>query len=172
MADASIAAWANAYDVQFWRPETAIPNGGYGIFDIDGNPSTTGDEFWLPLISSPSYPEYAAAQSAISAAAAAVLAAYLGDSFAFSLGSDIDGNGSTDLIRSYTSFSEAANEAALSGLYGGTQFMTSITDGQAIGANVAGYVVNNQFALVPEPSGAVLLLLGAGMFLCGSRRRG
>ncbi len=171
MADACIAAWANAYDVQFWRPETAIANGGVGFFDIDGNPSTVGDDFWLPLINSPSYPEYAAVQSAISSAAAAVLAAYLGDSFAFSLGSDIDGNGSTDLTHNFTSFSQAADEAALSGLYGGTQFMTSITDGQAIGANVADYVVNNNFALVPEPSGAVLLLLGVVMFLCGERRR-
>lgn len=170
MADAGIAAWAQAYDTQFWRPETAIANGGDGFFDTDGNPSTEADVSWLPLINSPSYPEYVAAQAAFSAAAAAVLAEYLGDSQPFSLGSDINGDGSIDLTRNYTSFSQAADEAAQSGIYAGTQFGTSTTDGQALGADVANYVVNNNFALVPEPSGMVLVLLGLGVPLMRRRR--
>ncbi|MFO1482053.1 MAG: vanadium-dependent haloperoxidase [Verrucomicrobiaceae bacterium] len=168
MADAGIAAWENAYDVQFWRPETAIANGGDIFFDTDGNPSTEADGSWLPLINSPSFPEYAAAGSAFSAAAAAVLAQYLGDGTAFSLASDINGDGTTDLVRNFTGFSQAANEAAMSGIYGGTQFGTAVTDGQTMGANIADYVVNNNFALVPEPGGAVLVLLASAMLL---RRR-
>lgn len=169
MADAGIAAWANAYDTQFWRPETAIANGGDGFFDTDGNPSTEGDFFWLPLIDSPSYPEYVSSQGAFSAAAAAVLAELLGDGTSFSLGSDIDGNGSIDLTRNFTSFSEAANEAAQSGIYAGTQFGTSVTDSQLLGASVGDYVISNNFAPVPEPAGVMLTLLGALLFL--SRRR-
>lgn len=170
MADAGIAAWAEAYETQFWRPETAIANGGDGFFDTDGNPSTDGDAFWLPLINSPSYPEYAASQAAFSAAAAAVLAEYLGDNHSFTLGSDINGNGSTDLERDFTSFSQAANEAAQSGIYAGTQFGTSVTDGQALGSDVANYVLNNNFALVPEPSGMVLVLLGLALRVMDRRR--
>jgi len=139
------------------------------LFDTDGNIDTEGDVFWLPLINSPSYPEYISTQSAFSAAAAAVLAEYLGDSFSFSLGSDINGDGSIDLTRSYTSFSQAADEAAQSGTYAGIQFGTSITDGQTIGASVGDYVVTNNFALVPEPAGAVLVLLGTLLML--QRRR-
>ena len=169
MADAGIVAWETAYTTQFWRPETAIANGGDGFFDTDGNIDTEGDVFWLPLINSPSFPEYVSTQSAFSAAAAAVLAEYLGDSLSFNLGSDINGDGSIDLTRSYTSFSQAADEAAQSGIFAGIQFGTSITDGQAIGGNVADFVVNNNFALVPEPAGVLLVLLGTLLML--PRRR-
>ncbi|OYW30755.1 MAG: hypothetical protein B7Z47_03210 [Chthoniobacter sp. 12-60-6] len=165
MADASTAAMATIYDQQFWRPETAIANG-----DIDGNASTDVDSFWAPLISSPSLPEYVSLGATISEAAAVVLASYLGDSVSFSLGSDINGDGSIDLTRNFTSFSQAATEAAMAGVYGGTQFQTSVTDGQALGANVANYVLANNFALVPEPAGAVLMLFG-GLFFLGARRR-
>jgi len=170
MADAGIAAWANAYDTQFWRPETAIANGGDGFFDTDGNPSTEGDFFWLPLINSPSYPEYVSSQGAFSAAAATVLAELLGDSMSFSLGSDIDGNGSIDLTRDFTSFSQAANEAAQSGIFAGSQFGTSVTDSLLLGANVGDYVLANNFAPVPEPAGVLLTLLGALLLLPRRRR--
>jgi hypothetical protein len=166
MADAGIVAWETAYSTQFWRPETAIANGGDGFFDTDGNIDTEGDVFWLPLIKSPSFPEYVSTQSAFIAAAAAVLAEFLGDSLSFNLGSDINGDGSIDLTRSYTHFSQAADEAAQSSIFAGIQFGTSITDGQSIGANVADFVVNNHFALVPEPAGVLL-----GTLLMLPRRR-
>ena len=165
MADASTVAMATSYDQQFWRPETAIANG-----DIDGNASTTVDPSWAPLISSPSLPEYVSLGATISEAAATVLASYLGNNVAFSLGSDINGDGSIDLTRHFTSFSQAATEAGMAGVYGGTQFQTSVTDGQAIGASVANFVLGNDFAVVPEPAGAVLILCG-GVFLLGARRR-
>ncbi len=170
MADAGIAAFAQAYSTQFWRPETAIANGGDGFFDTDGNPDTMGD-VWLPLIDSPSFPEYVATTAAYSAAAAAVLAEFLGDNHNFSLGSDIDSSGSIDMTRNYTSFSQAADEAAQSGIYAGIQFGTSVTDAQALGGDIASQVVASNFAPVPEPAGALLILLGCGMGLLGRRRR-
>ena len=165
MADASTVAMATSYDQQFWRPETAIANG-----DIDGNSSTAVDSNWTPLIKSPELPEYVSLGATISEAAATVLAATLGNNVSFSLGSDINGSGTIALTRSFTSFSQAANEAGMAGVYGGTQFLTSVTDGQTIGANVANYVLANDFAVVPEPAGAVLVLLSSA-FLLGARRR-
>ena len=165
MADASTAAMATSYDQQFWRPETAIANG-----DIDGNASTNVDTNWTPLIKSPALPEYVSLGATISEAAATVLASYLGNNVSFSLGSDINGSGVIALTRHFTSFSQAANEAGMAGVYGGTQFLTSVTDGQSIGTNVANYVLANDFALVPEPTGAVLVLCG-GLFLLSARRR-
>jgi hypothetical protein len=163
LADAGIAGMATSYDSQFWRPETAIANG-----DGDSNDDTVVDGTWAPLIASPSLPEYVALGATLSEAAAATLAYYLGDSTSFSLGSDIDGDGDVDLTRNFTSFSAAADEAALSGVYGGTQFRTSAEDGQAVGATVADFVVNNHFAAVPEPTGVLLVVLGLGVV---ARRR-
>lgn len=166
MADASTAAMATIYDTQFWRPETAIPYG-----DADGNASTDVDVSWTPLIQSPSLPEFVSLGATISEAAATVLASYLGNNVSFTLGSDIDGNGSIDLTRHFTSFSQAATEAGMAGVYGGTEFLTSVTEGQAIGADVANYVIANNFALVPEPAGAVLVMCGGLFFLAARRRR-
>lgn len=165
LADASIAAVATSYDSQFWRPETAIVNG-----DMDGNDDTVVDVGWAPLIVSPSLPEYVALGATLSEAAATTLAFYLGDGVSFTLGSDFTGDGNVDLTRSFTSFSAAADEAALSGIYGGTQFRSSVEDGQTTGASVADFVVNNNFAAVPEPTSALLVLLGLGA--CARRRRG
>lgn len=171
MADASIATFATAYDTQFWRPETAIANGGDVLFDSDGNPSTEGDALWLPLINSPSFPEYYALTGALSGAAAGVLESYAGQNYAFTLGGDIDGDGNSDLVRNYAGFSQAASEASMSGVYAGTQFLTSSMDGMAMGTQIGEVVTQNYFQNVPEPSGIILTMLGLS-WIGGRRARG
>lgn len=170
MADAGIASFAAAYDSEFWRPETAIANGGDAFFDIDGNPNTEGDGGWQPLIASPSYPEYYSTTAAFSGAASSVLAGYFGNSYAFTLGGDIDGNGTNDITRIYSSFSQASTEASMSGVYAGTQFFSSVADGSAMGTQIGEQVTQNFFQNVPEPSGALLMMLGLG-WIAGKRRR-
>lgn len=170
LADAGIASFANAYGSELWRPETAIANGGDVLFDADGNPLTMGDPSWLPLINSPSYPEFYSTTSAMSGAASAVLSYYLGNTYAFTLGGDIDGDGASDLTRIYGSFGQAANEASLSGLYAGTQFRTSTTAGMQMGTLVGEQVATNFFQNVPEPSGVLLMVAGGFWCLAGRRR--
>ena len=53
MADAviSISNAKNVYDT--WRPITAIQQAG-----TDGNPDTTGDPSWQPLLVTPVFQEY------------------------------------------------------------------------------------------------------------------
>ncbi len=169
MADAGISALATAYDVQFWRPETGIANGGDGLVDIDGNPSTVGDGGWAPLISSPDFPEYVSLTGAFSGAAAAVLNQYAGSSYAFTLAGDIDGDGNGDLIRNFSGFAQASQDAAMSGVYAGTQFASSSIDGASMGTQIGEDVTQNFFQNVPEPSGILLTMLGLGW--CGARRR-
>jgi hypothetical protein len=53
MADAAIAAWDAKDTYNFWRPVTAIRLG-----DTDGNPATTPDPTWTPLIITPPFPDY------------------------------------------------------------------------------------------------------------------
>ena len=47
-----------------WRPVTSIP-----IADTDGNPDTAADPDWLPLINTPSHPEYPAGHPSLNGAA-------------------------------------------------------------------------------------------------------
>lgn len=169
MADAGITALATAYDVQFWRPETGIANGGDGFGDIDGNPSTVGDGAWSPLIGSPDFPEYVSLTGAFSGAAAAVLNQYAGSSYAFTLAGDIDGDGNGDLIRNFSGFAQASQDATMSGVYAGTQFASSAIDGASMGTQIGEGVTQNFFQNVPEPSGVVLAMLGLGWL--GARRR-
>jgi hypothetical protein len=53
VADALITVWRVKYDDGFWRPITAI-----NLADTDGNPATVADPTWVPLLTTPPYPEY------------------------------------------------------------------------------------------------------------------
>ena len=167
MADASIAAYATAYDQQFWRPETAIANG-----DFDGNANTIGPapgDVWAPLIGSPDMPEFVSVTGALSGAAALVLMSKLDNTQAFSLTAQYDnGSGLSNITDSFTSISDAATQAALSGIFAGTQFRTSAEEGLLMGYEI-GIQTNTGFQPVPEPSGALLLM--SGFVWLGSTRR-
>lgn len=169
MADAAIVAWNAKFTTDFWRPQTAIAYGGDAFVDSDGNPGTTGSETWEPLIKTPISPEYISEHSAFSSAAASVLASFFGDNTEFSHQSDIFGDGSVILDRSFLSLSGAADEAGLSRIYAGANFNTSNLDGQNVGESVGSDVMANNFALVPEP-GSALLVASAGL-VCLRRRR-
>ncbi|MEN3940615.1 PEP-CTERM sorting domain-containing protein [Prosthecobacter sp. SYSU 5D2] len=162
MADAAIVAWETKYDVDFWSPLLAIVNG-----EADGNGLTLGDETWTALLEQLNSPAYFSEQSALSAAAAEVLASFFGDEVAFSLMVNVDGN---DITRFFDSFSEAAEEAGQSQIWGGVSYGTGHTDAAASGAAVGNAILDSHFAPVPEPSGMMLVLLGAGFFI-GRRRR-
>jgi hypothetical protein len=53
VADAEISVWYAKYVYGFWRPITAI-----NLADTDGNPATSPDPNWVPLVATPNYPEY------------------------------------------------------------------------------------------------------------------
>ena len=72
-SDAGIACWDSKYFYTFWRPVTAIQHA-----DIDGNPGTTADPTWTPLLTTPNHPEYPAAHGCITASDGEVFAALLG----------------------------------------------------------------------------------------------
>jgi hypothetical protein len=111
IADSVINCWDAKYEFGFWRPVTGIR-----LAADDGNPDTTPDAAWTPLVVTPPFPSYTSAHSSVSGAAAAVLADFFGtDDIAFTLPSQ---NPALP-ARSYTSFSQAAEESAVSRLYGG-----------------------------------------------------
>src|SRR6185295_3044196 len=96
-----------------WRPITAIR-----LADSDGNPQTEPDPLWTPLATTPADPSYPGAHSVVSAAAVEVLLSCFGDHgrpFRFSVSSEV----LPGVVRSFTSFAAASEEAGISRIYAG-----------------------------------------------------
>lgn len=120
MADAFIVCWRVKYDYDLLRPATYIRR------YIDPN--------WGPYLITPPFPEYPSGHSAQSGAAAVVLTTIFGSDFAFDDHThEDDGLG----VRRFPSFHVAAQEAAISRLYGGMHFRFGNEAGLVQGACVA-----------------------------------
>ncbi|MEM9984253.1 MAG: vanadium-dependent haloperoxidase [Bacteroidota bacterium] len=126
LADAFISCWDEKYRSNLIRPETVI--------------NQHIDEEWRPLLQTPPFPEYTSGHSVISRAAAVTLTGVFGDGFAFVDSSEVEYGLP---VRSYDSFLEASEEAAISRLYGGIHYMPAIEQGVAQGELVGEYVVKN-----------------------------
>jgi hypothetical protein len=123
VADAFIACWNTKYRDNLLRPVTYIRN--------------LIDPAWTPLLATPPFPEYTSGHSVQSGAAAQVLTDLFGD-VAF-VDRTHDRRGLPG--RSFRSFHEAAEEAALSRLYGGIHVRAAIErgleQGRCIGRHVS-----------------------------------
>jgi hypothetical protein len=135
-ADAAICCWDTKYAYSEWRPITAIQNA-----DKDGNANTTADTSWTSLLTTPNFPTYTSGHSTFSGAAATVLTNFYGNNYAFSTTSP----GLAGVTRSFTSFTQAADEAGMSRIYGGIHFMSDNTAGLAAGKTLATYITKNLF---------------------------
>ena len=145
IADSRVATWAAKYEYGFWRPVTPINS----ALD-DGNAATTPDPEadWLPLLETPNRPEYVSGHSATGAAAAAVLASWFGDESSFAVTSEtLVGAAFT---RSYTKFSDTAQENADSRIYGGIHYRFSNEAGLELGEDVAEFVLANKLKAFPD----------------------
>jgi membrane-associated phospholipid phosphatase len=161
-ADVGIATWEAKVFFDTWRPMLAI-----NTANTDGNPNTIQDSAWTPLIPTPSFGAYTSGHSAFSSAGAAVLAEFFGDNTSFTADSESPFLPS-GYTRTFNSFSEAAQEAGMSRIYGGIHWMSDNTDGAILGSRVGEWVFNNVMQPVPEPSGALLLGIAG---LAALRRR-
>jgi len=158
LSDAAIAAWdaKRAYDSE--RPITAIRYlmqgksiTGYGAPGVAAGLRQIAGETWIPYQPStfptPPFPEHVSGHSAFSAAAAEVLQRFTG--------SDVFGGSytkpahsmaiepalpSTDVTLSWTTFSDAADEAGISRIYGSIHFDNANTAGKEVGRQVGALV--------------------------------
>lgn len=124
LMDAFISCWEEKYRSNRIRPETYINR------EIDPK--------WQPLLQTPPFPEYTSGHSVVSGAVAEVLTYFFGDSFAYT--------DDTELMfelppRNFTSFRQAALEAAISRLYGGIHYKDAIDFGVEQGQEVGKLVV-------------------------------
>ena len=122
-ADAFIGCWNTKFEVNLLRPVTYI--------------RTLIDPKWESLLITPPFPEYPSGHSTQSGAAASVLTQVFGENFSF----DDASHERDDLNkRHYSSFWAAAQEAALSRLYGGIHFRAAIEQGLEQGRCIGGFV--------------------------------
>lgn len=147
--DAYISSFDNKFHFNHWRPYTAIRWAAN-----DENPNTSPDPTWNNLHKHTyAFPSYPSAHGTSSTAAMTVLANTLGrgDDYAFTMTTeevDIAGpfSGKTKMdppTRSFTSFSQAGMEAAMSRVYLGIHFRYDSEEGFELGKKVGEYAVAN-----------------------------
>jgi hypothetical protein len=124
LADAFISCWDEKYRSNLLRPVTYI--------------NKYIDPTWEPYLQTPPFPEFTSGHSVISASASMILTELYGDNFTY-----------TDNVlskygqptRTFSSFVDAANEAAYSRIYGGIHYRPGIEVGVSQGRKVAAVVI-------------------------------
>ncbi len=141
LADSTIAIWSakNTYDT--WRPITAIQQA-----DSDGNPDTSSDSNWTPLLITPAFQEYPAGHPGVSSGAATVLASFYGDDTPFTATS----TSLPGVERSFTSLSSAIGQVENARVWGGIHFRTACATAAQMGAEVAQYVTRTRLLPLHE----------------------
>jgi hypothetical protein len=139
-ADAAIVAWDCKYHYDHVRPYTAITLEA----GRDGNPETMRDRTWFNLLPTPPFPTYTSGHSTFSSSSARILAHFFGtDEIAFSAPAPDPQRwpeALTGVVRSWSSLSEAAEEAGQSRIYGGIHWQYDNTQALASGRALADHV--------------------------------
>ncbi len=112
-----------------WRPQTAIPLGA-----TDGNPDTTQDASWVPLVTTPSHPEYPAGHPSLNGAASTVLLRHFGDTQTFTLTT------AGQPSRTYTSIARARRDGNDARVWGGMHYPSTVGISSDVGSAIARYV--------------------------------
>jgi hypothetical protein len=126
LADGFISCWDEKFRSELVRPETVI--------------NTYIDQEWLPVLQTPPFPEYTSGHSVISAAASTALTSVFGDNFAYVDSVEVQFGMPP---REFKSFYQAADEAAVSRLYGGIHYKPACNIGVEQGRKVGKFVVEN-----------------------------
>jgi hypothetical protein len=147
MADAAIAAWDAKFDttIDLWRPDTAIAEP-----QTDNNTLTSPLASWEPLSNdrngahfSPPFPAYISGHATFAGAWAGIMRRYYGtDAVTFT--ATTEDPHAVGVTRTFSTFSAAANEDALSRLWLGVHYRWDADAGLSTGDNVASYVFGNR----------------------------
>jgi PAP2 superfamily len=121
---------------------TAIREGG-----MDGNDDTAGDPNWTPLVITPPIPDYDSGHSVEGGIGASILQRFFRtDRVSFAMCSTTLPTGQTcdsasPRTRSFSSFSEAADENGLSRILVGFHFRHAVEEGILHGQKIGDWVV-------------------------------
>ena len=138
MADTAITTWTakrlygSIPGMVTWRPVTSIP-----LADTDFNAETDPDPAWLPLINTPSHPEYPAGHPSLNGAAATVLLTRFHDHQTFTLTTPGLPN------QTYNSIAQAREDGNNARVWGGMHYPSTVRISDAEGEAIASYVNAN-----------------------------
>jgi len=119
-ADTMIACWEAKYHYYFWRPTHAIQRA-----DTDGNPATSPDPLWAPLIVG-NHPEYPSGHACFTGAVTESLRNYFGTRHVkLVISSLAPGAGPP---RTYDTLDELVEDVENARVWGGLHFRTTMTD--------------------------------------------
>lgn len=125
IADGFISCWDEKYRSNLIRPETVI--------------NEYIDDSWEPVLQTPPFPEYTSGHSVVSGAASTALTDIFGDDFSFDDDTEIPYGLP---VRSFRSFRQAADEAAISRMYGGIHYRAAIEVGVKQGRDLGKFIVD------------------------------
>lgn len=128
--DATLVMVRGNYKYGLWRPYQAI-----NYAEEDGNPATTPDTAWTPLVANASHPEYPSARVTIWAAMLGMASLILGDEIRFAL--TTSNNAGPRIAPMYSSFSELLDATIEARVNIGDSFRSSCIAGQVTGYAVA-----------------------------------
>lgn len=135
-ADAAINCWNDKYYWDFWRPWTAIQRA-----DEDGNPATTPDPTWTPLITAP-YPEQPSGHLCLDASHVRVMEMFFDTD---EIGFDVANAQFPGETLHFDRFSDALDEITQARIWAGLHFRTADVQAKELGRHVAEYVAGNYF---------------------------
>jgi PAP2 superfamily len=118
-ADTMIACWEAKYHYNFWRPNHAIQRA-----DTDGNPATSPDPTWLPLIVG-NHPEYPSGHSCFTGAVTESLRNYFGTKHVKLVASSTAVGAGPP--RTYENLDELVKDVENARVWGGLHYRTTMT---------------------------------------------
>ena len=117
-ADTMLACWEAKYHYLFWRPNHAIQRA-----DTDGNPATTPDPTWLPLIVG-NHPEYPSGHACFTAGVTESLRNYFGTKRV----KLVVHSTTTGTTRTYENLDELVADVENARVWGGLHYRTTMTE--------------------------------------------
>jgi hypothetical protein len=142
--DAALAMVVAKFHYNFWRPITAIRNAS-----TDGNDATAPDPQWVPLLTTPNFPEYPCGHCTVAAAIAEVMKTETGPSPATGVrvASQAIPNAVVQVLPSWDQW---AQEVSDSRIYGGVHYRFSNEAGEEIGRRAARAVLERVMRPLPR----------------------
>lgn len=138
LADGYVTAWELKRRYGYWRPITAINEGGFGV---------TPDARWYPLLPTPPHPEHPSGHATDCAVGATVLRGVFGPAVGAIRYTAVDIPGQP--ARDFPSFDASAEECAASRVWAGAHFRTANDEGLRLGRLIAARALE---ALPPLPA--------------------